>query len=362
MNESDDIPDIAIGRFPVNDVEQLGNIVEKTIRFETNITRDDYFHDFLVLADSTDGEYFTDMTEAFVETLLPTDFDYTRIDLNNQSVYHGTRDDFVDAINQNHLFFTYYGHANSIVFNHEQFFTAYNVDLIHETSLPFVFTTIGCQQQFDLDTGQSIVEKFITKASSGAVATFASTGYTYAHIAGNIISSFYEACFENPQSSIGMHVLNAKRDVLNKSGTNHSRIVPSLGDHQVVLSVNAVQSRDFIRRFTLLGDPALKLPLNIIAAQPDVDPSLPTAYALLQNYPNPFNAETVIRFSLQTRGQVSLKVYNIMGREITTLANGMYHSGAHQVRWNAIDVPSGLYFYRLETNQFCQTMKLILQK
>ncbi len=90
--------------------------------------------------------------------------------------------------------------------------------------------------------------------------------------------------------------------------------------------------------------------------------NLPMEYSLEQNRPNPFNAETLIRFALPQAGKVSLKVYNIEGREVATLVQGVVSAGYHRVNWNAASESSGVYFFVLKTNGFSQTKKCVLIK
>jgi hypothetical protein len=85
-------------------------------------------------------------------------------------------------------------------------------------------------------------------------------------------------------------------------------------------------------------------------------------FNLFQNYPNPFNPTTSISFSIQTKGKVHLKVFDVLGNEIETLADGEFESGTYSTEFNAEDLSSGIYFYTIVTNEFRKTNKMILAK
>jgi hypothetical protein len=91
-------------------------------------------------------------------------------------------------------------------------------------------------------------------------------------------------------------------------------------------------------------------------------PSVPENYQLAQNYPNPFNPTTTIQFQLPQASQVTLKVYNALGREVETLVNGPKQAGLHQVEFDASHLASGVYFYRIKADSFESTKRMILMK
>ncbi len=91
-------------------------------------------------------------------------------------------------------------------------------------------------------------------------------------------------------------------------------------------------------------------------------PELPHAFVLEQNYPNPFNPTTRISFTLPTAGSVRLRVMNLLGQEVTTLINGLKEAGRHSVNFNASNLPSGIYTYRLESVGKVITRKMLLVK
>ena len=88
----------------------------------------------------------------------------------------------------------------------------------------------------------------------------------------------------------------------------------------------------------------------------------PSKYNLYQNYPNPFNPSTTIRFSLPELTKVSLKVYDVLGREIFTLINKEMQKGEHRVVFEANDLPNGVYVYCLNAGQFVKLRKMIVAK
>jgi hypothetical protein len=92
------------------------------------------------------------------------------------------------------------------------------------------------------------------------------------------------------------------------------------------------------------------------------DFSLPTKYILSQNYPNPFNPSTTIKYEIPELSFVTLKVYDVLGNEITTLINEEKPIGNYEVEFNASSLPSGIYFYQLQAGSFIETKKMVLLK
>ena len=88
----------------------------------------------------------------------------------------------------------------------------------------------------------------------------------------------------------------------------------------------------------------------------------PSAFTLSQNYPNPFNPTTEIAFSLLENSYVTLSVFNTLGQKVATLVDEKRQTGNHRVIWDGTGFPTGIYFYRLETQDFAKTMKMLLMK
>ncbi|MCW8805071.1 MAG: M1 family aminopeptidase [Ignavibacteriaceae bacterium] len=140
----------------------------------------------------------------------------------------------------------------------------------------------------------------------------------------------------------------------------------SLGDTIVTLFNNA-QTQNF--QFQVIGNPQSIVfdPGNWILKNNTVvteteDLTIPLQFSLEQNYPNPFNPSTTIEYTIPQNGFVSLKIFNVLGKEVATLVNGQIDSGKQKVEFNATGLNSGVYFYRIESGSFVDTKKLILLK
>jgi hypothetical protein len=89
---------------------------------------------------------------------------------------------------------------------------------------------------------------------------------------------------------------------------------------------------------------------------------IPLLSKLDQNYPNPFNPTTVLTYQLSTYGYATLKVYDVLGREVATLVDGERSAGVHTVSWDASRLSSGVFLYRLKVGDFSDVKKMILMK
>ena len=89
---------------------------------------------------------------------------------------------------------------------------------------------------------------------------------------------------------------------------------------------------------------------------------IPTEYDLLQNYPNPFNPTTQLKFDIPKHGFVSLKVYDVLGKEVANLVNEVKAAGSYTVEFNGASLSSGIYYYRIESGSFVNVKKMVLIK
>ncbi|MFA6455757.1 MAG: YCF48-related protein, partial [Bacteroidota bacterium] len=140
-----------------------------------------------------------------------------------------------------------------------------------------------------------------------------------------------------------------------------------------------VGSSDFIRDLNFVGGPTYQRGWgvgesgliityhNFWTGTEDLLTGIPTEFALDQNYPNPFNPATTIRYALPTNANVSIRIFDILGREVRSLMNEQTAAGFHKVEWNGrnnsgLQVASGMYIYRIEAGSFVATKKMMLLK
>jgi hypothetical protein len=129
-------------------------------------------------------------------------------------------------------------------------------------------------------------------------------------------------------------------------------------------SANPVGSITSTNTFTSLGDFVLA---NYLGGTNLTDVKttsqvVPKIFALSNNYPNPFNPSTSFTYQLGKAGFVSVKIYDVLGREVAKLVNELKQAGTYPVEWNAVGVSSGVYFCRMQTESFAATKKMILMK
>jgi len=107
---------------------------------------------------------------------------------------------------------------------------------------------------------------------------------------------------------------------------------------------------------------SVSIPFQLVVTGVDKEVNEPLSFQLLQNYPNPFNPTTTINYSIPIQELVIMRIYNILGQEVTTLIDGEKRAGWHSVTWNASLIASGVYFYQIRAGNYVKTKKLMLIK
>ncbi len=144
---------------------------------------------------------------------------------------------------------------------------------------------------------------------------------------------------------------------LDSPSTNYGWIL--IGDESEVRTAKRFDSKD---NATASNRPKLKIVYSPVVAVTVTNNELPFRYDLEQNYPNPFNPLTTIMYTLPRSSEVSLIIYNLLGKEVARLVDGQIPAGLHSAIWNASTFSSGIYFYRLRSAEFTETKKMVLLK
>ncbi len=148
--------------------------------------------------------------------------------------------------------------------------------------------------------------------------------------------------------------------VLNNDDTSWTAVNTGLPSTSRSVSSIVADNSDI---YVALGQTVWRRPISEMITVVKPPPSnTPATFSLFQNYPNPFNPTTVISYQLPVNSFVTLKVYDVLGREVESLVNERQNAGSYSVTFRGSNLPSGVYFYRLQTGSFSQTKKLLLLK
>jgi hypothetical protein len=342
--DEDSFPDLAIGRWPVKNESELESIIQKTIAFESGQGLGQSFKKLLFLNDeeinSSTRTVFEDLSSTFMSTIVPPYISADRVDIRGDSQFHDSKQSFIDDINNGIGNLIYYGHGTPTSWSRQNYLTIDDVSSLDSNGHPFLLATMGCSQNFALPEEQSLVEEMLLFPNGGAAVTIASSGLN-GYIAGDrFISNVYSRLFQNPENSLGEIILEVKQDMYTEN----------------------TKADDMTRRFTLLGDPCLKIPLWAITNISEPEEKYPNDFFVYQNYPNPFNPTTNIQFRLPTAGPVELTVFDLTGRAVHSIENQHFSAGSHTLQINGQQWPSGVYHYQLRFDGSRTVKKCLLMK
>jgi hypothetical protein len=128
------------------------------------------------------------------------------------------------------------------------------------------------------------------------------------------------------------------------------------GSHDIFLNSNSYIELPIVSATDISSE------LVFAQEQSSIFTSEPYEFSLSQNYPNPFNPATMIEYTIAKADKVELKVYDLLGREVSTLVNTVQNPGSYNVTFNAVNLSTGVYFYKLTTGSFTDIKKMMLIK
>ncbi len=175
--------------------------------------------------------------------------------------------------------------------------------------------------------------------------------------AGTYIVSVRGLVLEGESASIDISVNGTSAGTLTFNGNSEAFVTVSLNGATLNAGANSITFSNASGR---IGIDSMNL-FEVITTSVEFD-EMPSGFALSQNYPNPFNPTTNISFVLPQASDVKLTVFNVLGQQVAVLAQGMYSSGMHTLNFNAANLASGTYIYRIEAGNFVEMRKMLLIK
>ncbi len=186
-----------------------------------------------------------------------------------------------------------------------------------------------------------------------------------------ISSNYGNDWIQSTLNNVNIYALSVKDDHIFAGGELGSKFFVSSdnGTNWIPWSTginsNAVLSICILNNYVYAGsfnNGIYRRSLNELVDIQPISIEIPQQFSLSQNYPNPFNPVTNINFSIPKAGLTSIRIYDINGRLITTLLEEHLSPGSYKTDWNAVEMPSGIYIYRIESGSFTQSRKMILIK
>ena len=194
-NDSDLIPDAAIGRFPARTIEDLQNMIAKTMLFEDKFDEIDYKYDLTSLTDCVNADSFEEASENFIKNSLPSGYKIKKIYNRAESEFYGDKSDLINTMNEGSAILCNFLHGSPNDWGKKKFITSTDIDTLHLQNKPFLLTSISCSQSYDNPSQMGILEKLITMQSGGILASIASTGIMFGDESEILINTFFQTLF-----------------------------------------------------------------------------------------------------------------------------------------------------------------------
>ncbi len=311
-------PAAAIGRFPGWDESQMNILVGKTIQYELQADAA-WMNRAVTVADYelSVGNTFEVDALTHLQKFSNKWRDTVGVHVRSTSQQYRTRSQFRNLWSQGAAFVWFIGHINAYRFSHSDYFNISDVDSLGDSSpLPMVRLQGG--QRFERRDTLCLASRLLLTPGKGSICTLSPTGLAYYFSQYLLGQAVIDQLLRTPRLSIGKAILNYKR----------------------------LAADDQDRKETLLGDPALTIRHALIAGGGTPN-DLPQRVHLFQNYPNPFNPSTVIRYNLPADAQITLSVYDLLGREVAVLESEFKRAGSYSIPFQAAGLSSGVFLYKL---------------
>ncbi len=336
LHEDDTKPDVALGRFPARSPADLRNMIGKTMYFEDDFEEIAYDNDLLFLIDKEDYSIFNNISKT-IQNILPSYFRMKQLTNKTDEPGYATKVEMFDAIGRGTVFLSTYVHANSKVWFREGYIVYDDINSYNFSRKPFIFASVATSQSFDNKDNYSMVDKLCATENGGAVATFAPCGLTYLNQSSEIINKFYESVLSDSNSTIGDNILAIQQEQIS----------------------DEAKDDDLNRRFSLLGDPALKMPLDYIMSLKK-KPKITEERIVIS--PNPVSDKALISIDLKKEDYVTISIFDLQGLPI--LQEGPFYASGGRFLYNLVpaNFSEGMYICRIRIGNEFYYEKIIIAK
>jgi hypothetical protein len=325
--------DFYVGRVPASNITELTNYLNKVISYDTMDTISSWQNNVLFVAEddiSFDFINSADYDAGFFPTYIHSDL------ITNGETYsrYGNKDSIIQKLNSGVSSLWLYGHTYDTCFINNNYL---NLDDLNLHNKDRYFLTFAYTQHLAYNKQVSMMDKLIL-SPYGSIGGIARCGPTYYNILMYSLYTLAMTMYQNDNLSFGDYL---------------ALYLPYPTDY-VHFNEKQIES--------IWGDPSIKIKFDKTTNIKETGSHKIDFYNLAQNYPNPFNPNTVISYSIPSASNVKLIIFNSLGQKLKTLENEFKLAGNYSINFNASNLPSGIYFYKLETGQFSQIKKMMILK
>ena len=226
---------------------------------------------------------------------------------------------------------------------------------INVALLTLTRSDIAATMKLKKDAGLKVRGVLDNGTDTGSQYTFLTSGGVDIRLKGNTVGLLH-----HKYGVIDAEVSTATQYVITGSHNWTSAAETSNNENALIIQSNSIANQ-YLQEFAARYKDANGLD-NILVSVDKTTSGVPTKFSLYQNYPNPFNPSTTIRFDLAESGPVTLRVIDVLGRQVAMLLNEARPPGSYTLHWNAAGLPSGVYFYELREESFVAVRPMLLLK
>ncbi|HRN27460.1 MAG: T9SS type A sorting domain-containing protein [Ignavibacteriaceae bacterium] len=328
----------AVGRVPAKNINEVENYFSKVVDYEGTTGDSTWINNSLFVYEHEEQQMFGFQEFSHVlANLQPSNINskfYTNSDTSSE---YGNKDSIISFLNNPGVsLLIFEGHNSDSSLVNNDYFNVSDVSELNNNGKYFITLFTGGQYAI-LDSNSNLCVKMLLQNNSGSIASICPSSIVYWNLLRSIHQYWIYKIFDASNITISKLV-----DLSN------------LPSNDLMYSMKT--------SINYLGDPSLKLKYDPVVNVTENNQEIPDGYVLNSNYPNPYNNSTKISYEIPVQSNVSIILYDVLGREVATLVNEVKQSGKHQFNFVEKNLVSGVYFYTLRAGNFVQTKKMILLK